>query len=210
MLQLGKKAIDKSQVIVSGAVNHCYETIMRRRLKNHDFTILCSNCAGGIICHRLGLPFRSPTVNLWLHQRDFLKLAANLKEYMSCDLEFVDSKEYDHPVARLKDITIYFNHSKSEQEAETDWNRRKARINYENLFLLMYDREGMTLEELRKIEQIPCRGKIVFSDRKHPELDYVVTMKPTDRPNGAQCLDPDWLGLRTFERHFDYVKWLNG
>ena len=203
-----KKVREKLKTMLSAVVNSLYESILRYRLRNHDFSIICSNCAGGVISHRLGKAFRSPTVNLWMRQRDFLKLAADLKSYMSYDLEFVDS-EYDYPVAWLHDVLIYFNHSKSAAEAATDWNRRKTRINYENLFLLMYDRENLTLAELREIEKIPCRGKVVFSDKERPELDYVVTMKPTDRPMGAQCMDKNWLGIRSFERQFDFVKWLN-
>lgn len=72
------KVIDKIQMLLSGLVNACYEWYMRIRLKNREFTILCSNCIGGIIYHRLGLQFRSPTVNLWMHQRDFLNLITNL------------------------------------------------------------------------------------------------------------------------------------
>lgn len=202
------KVLNKFQSMLSLVVNKGYEKIMRWRLKNYEFSIICSNCAGGVISHRLGEKFRSPTVNLWLHQRDFLKMATNLKEYMSYELEFISSK-YDYPVARLKDITIYFNHSISPEEAAADWNRRKSRINYDNLFLLMYDREGLSLEELRKIEDISCRGKVVFSDKERPGLDYVVTMKTTDHPMGAQCMDKNWFGIRSFEQQFDYVAWLN-
>lgn len=202
------KIWEKLKSIICVVVNSLYESILRHRLHNHDFSILCSNCAGGVISHRLGKEFRSPTVNLWLRQRDFMKLAADLKTYLSYDLEFVDS-EYDYPVARLHDVLIYFNHSKSAVEAAADWNRRKTRINYDNLFLLMYDREDLTVEELREIEKIPCRGRIIFSDKERPELDYVVTMKTTDRPMGAQCMDKNWLGIRSFERKFDFVKWLN-
>lgn len=144
-----------------------------------------------------------------MHQRDFLRMAANLRDYLSYELEFIDS-EYDYPVARLKDVTIYFNHSNSAEEAANDWNRRKTRINYDNLFLLMYDRENLTMDELRQIEQISCRGKAIFSDQPRSELPYVVTIQPTDNPQGAQCMDKDWLGMRTFEKQFDYVKWLNG
>lgn len=203
------RCLDKMQSVLSILVNHSYESVMRRRLKNHNFSIICSNCAGGVIYHRLGEKFLSPTVNLWLRQRDFLKLAANLREYLSHELEFIDS-EYDYPVARLKHITIYFYHSKSAEEAATDWNRRKTRINYDNLFLLMYDRENLTMDELRQIEQIPCRGKVVFSNQSRSALSYIVTMKPTDNPQGAQYMDKDWFGMRTFEKQFDYVKWLNG
>lgn len=202
------KAWERIQYLISAIFNSLYESILRHRLQNHDFSIICSNCAGGVISHRLGMEFRSPTVNLWLKQRDFLKMAADLKTYMSYELEFVDS-EYDYPVAKLNDVLIYFNHAKSAAEAAADWNRRKNRINYQNLFLLMYDRENLTLEELREIEKIPCRGKAIFSDKKRPGLSYVVTMKVSDRPMGAQCMDKNWLGIRSFERQFDFVKWLN-
>jgi len=198
----------KLKRMIVALITRLYESILRRRLRNHDFSIICSNCAGGVISHRLGKEFLSPTVNLWLYQRDFLKLAADLKNYMSYELEFVDS-EYDYPVARLKDVLIHFNHSHSPEEAAADWNRRKTRINYDNIFLLMYDRDELTLEELRKIEDIPCRGKVVFSDKERPGLDYVVTLKPTGHPDGSQCMDINRLGFYTFERQFDFVKWLN-
>ena len=94
---------------------------MRVRLKNRNFTILCSNCIGGIIYHRLGQEFRSPTVNMWLHQQDFLKLAENIQEYMQAELIFQEGTDY--PTAKLNDITLYFNHSNSEKYARADWNR---------------------------------------------------------------------------------------
>jgi len=198
----------KLKRMIVAVITRLYESILRRRLRNHDFSIICSNCAGGAISHRLGKEFLSPTVNLWLHQRDFLKLAADLKNYMSYELEFVES-EYDFPVAKLKDIFIYFNHSKTCEEAAADWNRRKERINYDNIFLLMYDREDLTEQELRQIEDIPCRGKVVFSDKDRPGLDYVVRLKPSGRHDGSQCMDRDRLGFFSFEKQFDFVKWLN-
>ena len=109
-----------------------YAGLLRRKLKNKDFTIICSNCIGGIIYNRLGLQFRSPTINMWMHQHDCIRLMKDLREYMNADLEFIDSK-YSYPVAKLKDITLYFNHCDTEEEARNDWNRRKQRINYDNL-----------------------------------------------------------------------------
>lgn len=203
-----RKIHDKLQSMVSGVANSFYEKDVQNRLKNKDFTILCSNCIGGVIYHRLGQQFQSPTVNLWLHQRDFLKLAENLSDYIKEELIFVES-EYDHPVAQLKDILIYFNHSRSEDEARNDWNRRKERINYENLFLIMYDREALTEKDFQRFEAIPCKGRVILSDRERPDFDCVVTIKPSRRPMGQQFLDRDWFGLRTFEKQFDNVKWLN-
>lgn len=202
-----RKVIDKLQTLLSRLFNRCYELHMRKRLKNQDFTILCSNCIGGTIYHRLGLQFRSPTVNLWMHQRDFLQLAAN-PDLVYGELHFIHS-DCDYPVAELNGITIYFNHSKTEEEARCSWERRAKRINRDNIFLILYDREDITEEDIRAFGQIPCRGRLVLSNREYPHIPYVKTMKPSNRLFGQQFIDRDWLGFRTFEKHFDYVSWLN-
>lgn len=185
-----------------------YSRSRQRKLKNKDFTIICSNCIGGIIYNRLGMKFLSPTINMWMHQKDCIRLMKNLREYMDCDLEFIDSK-YDYPVARLRDVVLYFNHSKSEEEARNDWNRRKIRINYDNLYLIVYDREDIDLDDLNSLKDLKCRNIAVLSDKERPELPYLYRVVPEDRPLGEQFLDKDTFGIRTFEKYFDYVKWLN-
>lgn len=127
---------------------------------------------------------------------------------MDTELEFYDDA-CGYPTARLKEITIYFNHSKAEEDARENCDRRHKRINYDNLFLIMYDREDITEADILRLKNIPCRGKIVLSHRKHPDIPYVKTMRPGTRLFGQQCIDKDWLGMRTFEKQFDYVTWLN-
>lgn len=68
---------------------------------------------GGVIFHELGLKFMSPTINLWMKPKDFIKYCSNLKHYSQCKLEFLDSSLYlsaseKYPVACLDDIIIYF------------------------------------------------------------------------------------------------------
>ena len=185
-----------------------YAGLLRRKLKNKDFTIICSNCIGGIIYNRLGLQFRSPTINMWMHQRDCIRLMKDLREYMNADLEFIESK-YSYPVAKLKDITLYFNHCDTEEEARNDWNRRKQRINYDNLYLIIFDREDIDTDDLESLKDIPCRNIAVLSDKTRPDIPYVITIQPRNRPLGEQFLDKDTFGIRTFEKYFDYVAWLN-
>lgn len=202
------KIKDKLQNVISRSCNILYEKIMRKRLKNKEFSIVCPNCIGGVISHRLNQRFLSPTVNLWMHQKEFLKFVSNLPYYIDQELVFIKS-EYDYPVAVIDDVRIYFNHSKTKEDAANDWNRRKNRIQYDNLYIIMYDRDGITTEDILKLREIPCKNKIVFSEHSHPEIDYIVKIKPTNRVNGQQYLDKDWFGFRTFEKQFDYVKWLN-
>ena len=45
----------------------------RMRLKNDNFTIITNSCIGGVMYHKLGKRFLSPTVNLWMYDEDFYK-----------------------------------------------------------------------------------------------------------------------------------------
>ena len=202
------KLVDRIQWSVQKAFNYFYEKNLQRQLKNDNFTILCSNCVGGVIYHRLNKRFLSPTINLWMHQLDFLKFVKNLEGYIAKDLEFVKTN-YDYPVGKLGDIKIYFNHSKTEAEARENWNRRKGRIQYDNLYIIMYDRDGVTKDDILSLNNVVCINKIVFSDKQYNDIDYVMTIKPTSKLFGEQYLDKDWLGRRSFEKYFDFVNWLN-
>lgn len=185
-----------------------YGAVQRKRLKNEDFSILASNCVGGIIYHRLGRQFLSPTIDLWMLQKDFLQFVLNLRWYLQQELVFVQDPDRDYPVARLADITLYFTHYKTEEHARHCWNRRKERINYDNLYIVMYDRDGITEEDILKLKDYPCRGKVVFSTRRHEGIDYVHTMQPQN-PADVQCTEKDRFGIWCFEKRFDYVRFLN-
>lgn len=185
-----------------------FEKKLRRKLKNDQFSILCSTCIGGIIYHRLGKQFLSPTINMWMNQREFLIFLENLDEALAQELVFIKTK-YDHPVAQLTtkggSVNLYFNHAKTEEEADRDWTRRKARINRDNLFVIMYDTDNITEADIRRLEKIKCRNKIVLSANKR-DLPYVLTIKSKGASN---YLEADRFGRRTFEKKFDFVKWLN-
>lgn len=186
-----------------------WEAKLQKNLQVSEFSIICSNCIGGIIYHRLGKKFLSPTVNLWINQKEFLKMVKELKKYMEYDLIFIDHPKYNFPVAKLNDIFIYFNHSKTIDEAKKDWNRRRNRINYDNLYIIMYDRDGITKEDILSLQNIRCRNKIVFSDKSYHGINYVKTVRPNKKINGISLLDKDLFLRRTFEKKFDFVKWLN-
>lgn len=194
--------------MISPWINRRYEHKLRARLVNDDFTILCSNCIGGIIYHRLGKQFLSPTINMWMKQREFLVFLENLDEALDQEPVFIET-EYDHPVAQLTTrggtVNLYFNHAKTQEEAKQNWARRKTRINRDNLFIIMYDMNFLTEEDFRRLEKIPCRNKVVLSARKW-DIPYVLTIKPRKEEN---YLDFDALGFRTFEKKFDFVSWLN-
>ena len=162
---------------VSKVTNEIYEEWCKKRIKNKDFSIICSTCIGGVIYHRLGMKFLSPTINLWMNQKDFIKLIKNLQYYMDQELSFIKS-EYNYPVAQLnREITIFFNHALNDEEARETWNKRKVRINYNNLYIIMYDRDGITKEDIESLKDIQCRKLIVLSENHYPDIEYVKSIR---------------------------------
>ena len=118
-----------------------YISIVRARLKNNNFSLIASNCNGGFIYKDLGVRFNSPFVNLFIKADDFIKLCKDLRGYLEEELVFVKEFDYvygniSYPTAYLKDVKIYFMHYTSEKDARDAWNRRKARIDWDNLYFI--------------------------------------------------------------------------
>lgn len=142
---------------------------LRKRLKNKSVSIISNNCIGGILYHDLGLKFNSPTINTLIYGDEFVEFINNLKEYMNCELVYDEtSKEY--PIGVLssidkKTIHIHFLHNNTFEEAKSNWNRRKDRIDYNNLFII-YEHfnkfDNSIIEEFDKINY----HKVVFTHRK--------------------------------------------
>lgn len=183
------------------------QEIWRKKLKNKDFSIICSTCVGGVIYHDLGLQFLSPTINMFMSNLDFIKFACNLKQYLSMELSFIETDEI-FPVAMLGDIRLNFNHHTTPEEAAYDWNRRKQRINYDNLFFIFYYREGYSIDEIRKIEKAKCKRYAIIT-HKPLGLPYEVYIKGNGSPH-QNFLEKDKFGIKSIEKEWDFVSWLNG
>ena len=185
----------------------------QKKLHNDQFTILCSNCIGGVIYHRLGKQFLSPTVNMFIKEPDFVEFCLHLDYYLSQELRFLDS-ELPHPVGvlsgdgdRIPDITLYFNHDVYPETAKANWDRRKKRINRNNLYIILYNLSGVTETQLRTLEGVPCKNKVVLTAEPLPDIPwsfYIRSHKPDDN-----YLEKDIFGVRYFEKKFNYIEFLN-
>lgn len=200
--------------IVRKAYRRVHRLWLRYRLKNRAFTILAPTCIAGVIYHELGEQFLSPTINLWMYDKDFLKFVHNLDEYLSYELRFVSGID-PTPTAYCGDILIHFNHYKTEEEANSKWEERKARINRDNLFIIMADQPDggvVTHEDMLSLKDVDCKGKIVFTVKDYDDMDYLVHLPKDpvkDCVNMYMFDNSPILGRYRWERVWDYVKWLN-
>ena len=135
-----------------------------RQLQRSSLSIFSANCIGGFFSNTLGLPFRSPFVNLWLSPSHFIKFLSEPHAYMEKDLiykgtTFDSRKTFEFPLAMLGDITLNMMHYKTFEEAVDAWEKRKARINWDNLIVMMITTDKNTLEQF---DALPYDKKVCF------------------------------------------------
>ena len=143
----------------------------KKRLVNKTPSLICSNCTGGFIYHWLGLKFYSPFINLYLTDYDFVKALSNWDSFLNFDIveDFGTNKSY--PVGISYDgIRIHFMHYSSFAEAKLAWDRRKKRIDPQNMGVMLTNWRGDE-SVIRDFEKLPFKHKVAFVNKDIPETD---------------------------------------
>lgn len=202
MITLVKKAINRFLRKLINQQN-------RARLTNHGMTVISSNCNGAFILHDLGEKFHSPFVNLYLLPDDFIKYLQNIEHYMQAELRF-ETSDKAYPVGKLDDLTIHFMHYHSEEEAKAKWTERTARMNLDNLFILMTDRDGCTRKNLEDLDRLPFANKVIFTHKAYPEFASACYIKGFEQQGQVGDLFEfsGWNGRKYYDE-LDYVNWFN-
>ena len=186
---------------------------LKSRLQNHGMTVISANCVGAFILHDLNEPFNSPFVNLYLSPNDFVRYLQNIEFYQRQSLTFIQS-EKPYPVAKLADLKVHFMHYRNSQEAQQKWLARSARMNLDNLFIMMTDKDdaqGIAYEDLAAFDQLPFKNKVVFTRKPYPEFKSAFYIKGFEKQNqvGDLFTFSGWNGVKYYDQ-FDYVAWING
>lgn len=161
--------------------------IRKKRLIKDDFSIISNNCWGGITYEWYGLEKRSPTVGMWFFADDYLKFVSNLNYYLSYDIEVFpmnESRRYQEikslqatecPIGKIaEDIEVVFLHYKDPQIAADKWNRRRKRVNFDNLVVKFSNMNGCTPEMLQLFDNLSIGNysakKIMFINKPDQNL----------------------------------------
>lgn len=138
-------------------------------------------------------------------------IALMRRDYLKLDLSFTTEKGVNYPIGVLDDVRIYFQHYETESEAQKKWEQRKARINYDNLFILFTDRDGCTYEDLIRFDSLKCKNKAVFVHIKYPEIRSAVYIPGFENETSVgMCMNfKNKFTARRYLDAFDYVSWFN-
>jgi uncharacterized protein (DUF1919 family) len=230
----GKKTVDKLAIIFQKIrhrlgdikrnnkakketkIEEKYCLTLQNQVLKKDFTIISNNCWGGGIYEDLQLPYKTPTVGLYFFPSCYLKFVSNLEEYLSLPLTFITTSKYHkanllrennpYPIGLLNDeVEIHFLHYHTKREALEKWNRRRKRINMQNLFLSFTDNEGYSGDELLAFDKLNYR-KVFFSSKEIPELSCAVHLK---KFNGKKNIGDIYSDRWAYRIDFNVANWLN-
>ena len=120
-------------------------------------------------------------VNLMMLQTDFAKFVLDLDHYLA------------------------------EEEAAQKWAERSARIDRDNLFIFLEERDGLTREDILRLGSIHARGLVVFTANAYPDIPYALQIPKyaADGEVGNILEKSCWDDSREYEKYFDFVKWFN-
>ena len=109
------------------------------------------------------MSFLSPTINAFIPHPGFVKFVLNLRYYMEQELVIRWGEEY--PIGTLDDVEIHFMHYDTCTNAKDAWDRRKARLNWDKLFVIATDRDGFDDAVFAEWKKIPY-PKVLFTAQK--------------------------------------------
>lgn len=173
MIKRGYEIILSNKKWMTKSRNFWINPVQRKKLTNKNFTILSNNCIGGFLYQDFELPYLSPTVNLYISPKDFVKFCKDIKKYVNLEMKEGTDETVNCPIGVIEDIKIYFVHYKTFKEGKEKWDNRKKRINYQNIYCMMTDRntvycnpEVCEEEVIYEFDSLPIKNKVVFTSKK--------------------------------------------
>lgn len=163
------------------------------------------------MCHELGLRFNSPTVNLWFQPEDFLRFLSNLEHYLyDCEIEenILGSEKNGYPVGRLDDISIYFTHYKTFEQARQKWYERLKRLKMHNIYVVMVQIDGCTEQDIYSFDKLEFKHKVIFTAKEYPEVKSAYYIPHCEESESCVRNLIDYKNKFTGKRWLDEFDWL--
>jgi len=184
-------------------------------LQENDFTIISNNCVAGYMYQDIEAKYNSPTIGLQFPQEDFVKFCDSFAHYLEQPIvldpnpnqeEFkkVGGKEIDFPVGRLGDLTIFFQHYKTIDDAIAKWNDRKKRIVSDKLLFVFMAYDSTPDQILHDFNALKIPNSIILTNSPRPQVPNTFAINNGKEP---------WHGVieGTEKKHyqrFGFINWV--
>lgn len=200
------------------AAAHFSDSHPGKRVKNPNFTVIASNCIGGLVHQVLDLPYKTPFAGLYLFAPCYMRLVRDVEGYLRSPLEFSPTSRYaqaraldvmhPYPIGLLGgNVEIHFLHFSGDNEAKETWNRRVAGIHRDNLFFCLTDKDLWTEAIMADFDKLLYPNKVCFTARRFPKFSSAIWFPECSRESKVVALytNPYLLWC-----HFNFAGWING
>lgn len=135
--------IDRTRILNGNVFSYARFDFSRYiSLIENPVTIISDDCWGGEVYHTLALPFSSPTININWKTEEYVKFILDLPYYLRQSLQCGRESDFEagiYPLGLLgegdKQVSMELIHNSSFEEAKQQWERRKKRVNFNNIFV---------------------------------------------------------------------------
>lgn len=188
----------------------------KKRLINLTPSLICSNCTGGMLYHWLGLQFRSPFINLYMDNYDFLTALENFDEFIESEIIEDTKSNYPYPLGiGPHGEKIHFMHYPDFKTAVTKWNQRRTRIDRNNMAVMLTNlgcgltSENDTINIIRRFNELPFEHKIILCGERI-SANNVFYLKGYEKVSKNKNIfaTKTIFGIRYIDQ-FDYVEFIN-
>lgn len=160
-------------------------------LSRSRVSIFSNCCWGGLTYHYFYLDFLSPTINLFITDKDYIHFLENLDRMLETEPEYQCTRynpddDLYYPVFNLSGVSLHMSHCNDPEKGLGDWKKRCLRVNRDNLLITMITGSVAAAEQF---DALPFRKKICFVPFQ------------TDLPS-CVCIDPGEVPLVSFVNSF--------
>lgn len=140
--------------------------------RNMTPCIVSRDCIGGVLYKRMGRQFSSPTIKLFMTNEDFILFCLNMKDFLNASVEEIRT-DRSYPVGQIVtdkgSIKLYFMHYDSFSSAKESWERRKKRIDFNNIVVILNAESNVDIKIIEQFEKIPYRKVLLTSNANESE-----------------------------------------
>lgn len=155
----------------------CFDFERYTSLIENPVSIITNDCFGGNVYHQLYLEFSSPFINFFISPSQYLDFLKNFYDYIERPLiktRDIDILENIFLQMKFEDTEIFLgcNHDYSYEEFMNKFERRRKRINYDNLLFKMTIEND---EQAEMFDALPLKNKVGFyyKPTKYESIHYL-------------------------------------
>ena len=181
--------IDENKIVLDRTVCIPLFTLEKyNKLRRSKLSILSMNCFAGLLYHRFGLPFLTPTINMFTSDESFINFLKNPMQAVKSELKFFctgrnEILNIDYPVYNIGGVEWRMNHYSDANFAYRKWCERSFKINWFNVLPVMYTENP---EILAEFDTLPFSKKVCFVPFE-TDLDSGFYINPKQYPE-----EPFW------------------